>query len=294
MARGRACAQAPLFLKALFVLTENGRGEKGQADVFPKVGTMENTVFTAWRPAERGEFVLQRATGLFRNLLSSWPRRGHTMLHVGCGKDCFLHMFWEDGFDVTGLESDTHLLSALRERLGNRVECQLGQYDCLPYDDESFDYVVLPWVLNLEPSARRRAILAEAVRVAGKGVLLGFVNSWHISGRRGLPRLAGVSSLTPAAMFSLLKPWFSICVPTVRFVLAGPCGSWRLGSCWKPLNSVVSCLPFGALAGVRLDRRSAVPLTPLWLHAGAPARESSSCGACTMSGTDMSARHGSR
>ena len=255
---------------------------------------MENMAFTAWCAAEQGKFVLQRETRLFQDLLSAWPRRGHTMLHVGCGKDCFLHMFWEDGFDVTGLESDSRLLSELRSRLGSRIEFQLGQYDCLPYDDESFDYVVLPWALNLEPSARRGAVLAEAVRVAGKGVLLGFVNSWHISGREGLPRLANVSSMTPLAMFSLLRPWFSSCAPTVRSVLAGPYGSWRSGSFWKPWNNTVSYLPFGAFVGVRLDRRSMVPLTPLWLHAASPAQEPSSCQACTMSGGAMPARSGRR
>ncbi len=255
---------------------------------------MENTAFTSWCAVEQGRFVLQRQIRLFQDLLSGWPRRGHTMLHVGCGKDCFLRMFWEDGFDVTGLESDPYLFRALCERLGSRIEFQLGQYDCLPYDDESFDYVVLPWVLNLEPSVRRRAVLAEAIRVAGKGVLLGFVNSWHISGNAGLSRLASAFSLTPVAIFSLLKPWFSICVPTVRSVLAGPYRSWRSGSCWKPWNNAVSCLPFGAFVGVRFDRRSTAPLTPLWLHAGTSAQGSSSCEACTMSGGNIPERSGSR
>ena len=89
-----------------------------------------------------------RKTAFFNTRSLRWPRRGHTLLDIGCGAGIFLEMLWHYGFDVTGLDTGTDLLDMARERLGNRAEFQLGRPEHLPFDDEEFDYAALLTVLE--------------------------------------------------------------------------------------------------------------------------------------------------
>lgn len=87
-----------------------------------------------WYATPEGTYAITQENRLFQHLISQWPRRGHTLLDIGCGAGIFLEMLWHYGFDVTGLDTGTDLLDMARERLGNRAEFQLGRPEHLPFD----------------------------------------------------------------------------------------------------------------------------------------------------------------
>ena len=86
-----------------------------------------------WYATPEGEYALSQENSLFQRLVSQWPRRGKTLLDVGCGAGVFLEMLWHYGFDVTGFDTSPELIEAARERMGNRADFQLGKSDYLPF-----------------------------------------------------------------------------------------------------------------------------------------------------------------
>ena len=131
-----------------------------------------------WYATPEGTYAITQENRLFQHLISQWPRRGHTLLDIGCGAGIFLEMLWHYGFDVTGLDTGTDLLDMARERLGNRAEFQLGRPEHLPFDDEEFDYAALLTVLEYVDNPED--VLREAIRVSHRGVIIGFMNSFSL------------------------------------------------------------------------------------------------------------------
>ena len=114
---------------------------------------------------------------LLHDLLSPWRRRGRRLLQIGGSPLVPPSLFWEAGFDAVCIESGPDILNAAREESGQVVEYTLGQPDSLPFEDDSFDYAVLPDSSSVLPSsvprgAALRAVVAEAVRVASHGVIM--------------------------------------------------------------------------------------------------------------------------
>ena len=114
---------------------------------------------------------------LLHDLLSPWRRRGRRLLQIGGSPLVPPSLFWEAGFDAVCIESGPDILNAAREESGQVVEYTLGQPDSLPFEDDSFDYAVLPDSSSVVPSsvprgAALRAVVAEAVRVASHGVIM--------------------------------------------------------------------------------------------------------------------------
>lgn len=223
-----------------------------------------------WYGTPPGAFALALEYKLFQDLVSGWPRRGRSLLDVGCGTGVFLNMFWEYGFDVTGLDNDERTLEEARQRLGNKAEFRLGQLDHLPFDDGEFDYVALLSVLEYADDPR--SILEEALRVAERGIVLGFVNAWSAC------RLADISWpgsacrrkgrwLSPHRLARMLRELCPDCRISARSVLLGPSSTWKETSRWRRLNSLRLRLPLGGYVGIRVDTEVRRPLTPLLLSA---------------------------
>lgn len=134
---------------------------------------------------------------LLHDLISPWRRRGRKLLQIGGSALVPPALAWEAGFDVFCLERDLSALNAARESSGQVVEYVLGQPDLLPFDNDSFDYAVLPDLPGLTlftassghdaghttehaegKDARNtlRAIIEETVRVTSHGLILMSVN----------------------------------------------------------------------------------------------------------------------
>lgn len=209
---------------------------------------------------------------VLQRLISAWPRRGHTLLDVGCGTGLFLEMLWDHGFDVTGLDPSPASLEMCRQRLGCRAELRLGALDHLPFDDGTVDYLS---VLNpLAHVEQPDALLAEAFRVARLGIVMGFMNTWSIQGvarRLPLPGRRRKEDLHPQRNFS---PWQlyrrirCLCPHArvhVRSILPGPAFTWKDGCLCGRLNQWMFPLPLGAYVGLCINVQDCTPLTPIHL-----------------------------
>ncbi len=69
-----------------------------------------------------------------------WSGEGR-LLDVGCGPGVNLKTFQEQGWDVYGIDLSETAVTIARERVGDRI--YYGTLDTAPFDDESFDVVVL-------------------------------------------------------------------------------------------------------------------------------------------------------
>lgn len=132
--------------------------------------------YEAWYRSPQGAIALAREQCLLVRLLSTWQRRNQTLLDIGCGAGHFLDIFHTAGFDVTGLDQSEAMLDLARVRMGNRATLRLGNAEHLPFDDDEFDYVAI--ITALEYMDDQETALAEAFRVASKGVVIAWFNAW--------------------------------------------------------------------------------------------------------------------
>jgi len=98
------------------------------------------------------------------------------VLDVGCGAGVHLKVLKQRGLLCSGLEAGPVMAKAASDRLGPQVEVEVGDGNRLPYEDNSFDAVIL--VNTLELVQRRAKVLAEAARVAASRVCLVTFNLW--------------------------------------------------------------------------------------------------------------------
>lgn len=243
-----------------------------------------------WYRTPEGSFALSREYRLFQRLVSDWPRRGHSLLGVGCGPGVFLEMLWEYGFDVTGMDSSQDGIDMARDLLNHRADFRIGQPDYLPFEDESMDYVGI--VSVLEYVADPKAVLAEALRVASRGVIIGFMNRWSLYGllagppwtwAKNWPRRSGrwFNPWSMARMVRELSPGARVCM---RSVLPGPPISWRYTRIAGKINALELPLPLGAFVGLRVDKADAMPLTALPLTVNERQKKGQeACAACSTS-----------
>ena len=201
---------------------------------------------------------------LVQGLTASWPRRSHTLLELGCGDGKALDLLWPFGFDVTGVEHSPQLLAQARTRFGYRGDFHLGPCDDAPFDDQSFDYVLIFTAFFHLKNSEMDAVLAEAVRLASKGVLCIFPNAWSLARLasmlpgRARSRLCGSHALaTGYNPFTILRQIWRLGAGrhwNMRGILPGPGATWsaetRFG---KAMNSRLLPGPLGAYVGIRLD-----------------------------------------
>lgn len=210
----------------------------------------------SWYGHPAGAFVLALQQDLVRQMLDVWPCRGQRLLELGCAGGHFLRLFWEQGFDVTGLDQHAALLELARQRLGSRVELRQGVFDHLPFDDGSFDIVVMPRLLDTVPDPA--AVLSEALRVAAGGVLFGFLNVWSLPGLlHTLPcppgqrrRTQARSALKYYRLAHALEPGARL---VLRTTLCSPACMWREGRWFRFCSRPPRFLPLGAFGVIRME-----------------------------------------
>ena len=229
--------------------------------------------YEQWFSTPQGAFALEQEKRLLDAMLAGWPRRCRKLVEIGCGTGIFLHLLWEMGFDVTGVDSSPVMLKAARERFGNRAALHLGNGELLPFEDNEFDFAVV-WSV-LEFAADPLALLREAVRVAEEGVLVGFLNRHSLYYRshgpnRGRDDEEG-HTLSRAHWFSWPEIRRMLVSATgrkpvlIRSVLPGPARTWN-NSLLRIVNTAILRPPLssiGAFTAVRVDFTDRKPLTPL-------------------------------
>jgi SAM-dependent methyltransferase len=230
--------------------------------------------YEAWYATPRGSFALAREQRLMADMISPWQRRNHTLLEIGCGAGHFLEMFYDGGFDVTGVDKSEAMLEKARERMGRRAALRLSDAAYLPFDDGEFDYVAI--ITALECMEDPNSALSEAFRVARRGVVVAYLNSWSLyrqeqrlsrawrQFRRALAARGAVSLSGPDRQRALDSRWFNLFsiwrlirkvsgkrLSAFRSTLFSPSFWWR-GV--KPFSlSWAHLLPFGAVSVVRVD-----------------------------------------
>jgi SAM-dependent methyltransferase len=188
--------------------------------------------YEAWYATPRGERASRAESQLLGWLLGGFSE-ARSILDVGCGTGHFTASLAQRGLLAIGLDRAPAMLTVLRQRQPARPVL-LADAHALPLRDRSVDLVA--FVATLEFLADPRRALAEAVRVARRGVLAVALNRWSVG---ALSRRFG-----PASRGTLLRHARDFSPPELG----------RL---------------FGAAAGMRSDRvRQRCALLPRPLPAG--------------------------
>jgi SAM-dependent methyltransferase len=152
--------------------------------------------YEAWYAGEgRRVDILEKA--LLGKLLDRFPG-ARSVLEVGCGTGHFTRWLAERGLDAVGVDISEPMLSEAR-RLGEPKYLS-GDALSLPFSDRSYDVTALITTLEFLPDPVRA--LAESVRVARQGIILGVLNRWSLLALRR--RLSGKTLWRSARFFG---PW---------------------------------------------------------------------------------------
>jgi ubiquinone/menaquinone biosynthesis C-methylase UbiE len=114
----------------------------------------------------------QQEKALLRRLLSGFPA-ARSILEVGCGTGHFTRWFNDQGLQAVGLDLSRSMLEEAK-RLKSPA-CLQANALMLPFFVGAFDLVALITTLEFLPDPVQA--LAEALRVARQGLLLGVLNA---------------------------------------------------------------------------------------------------------------------
>jgi SAM-dependent methyltransferase len=101
-----------------------------------------------------------------------------SVLEIGCGTAHFTRWLSDFGLAAVGLDLSAAMLAQAQVLDG--IPLVHGDARRLPFADGAFDLTAL--VTTLEFLEQPRAALAEALRVARRGVVLGVLNRWSVLG----------------------------------------------------------------------------------------------------------------
>lgn len=145
--------------------------------------------YESWYQTTEGKRADALEKAALRELLEGFSTAS-SVLEVGCGTGHFTRWLHEMGQMVAGLDLSMAMLRVTR-RL-NGVPLVQGDACRLPFASGTFDVTAM--ITTLEFVNCPKVALAEAVRVARDGVLLGVLNRWSILALRR--RLSGLSRPT--------------------------------------------------------------------------------------------------
>jgi SAM-dependent methyltransferase len=147
---------------------------------------MDAASYDRWYETPRGSWIGQREAALVLRSLA--PRRGESLLDVGCGTGYFTRALAAslDG-RVTGVDLNPEWIGFARGREAGRVTYDVGDARALPYADASFDLVVSIAALCFIEDEERA--VREILRVARRRFAVGLLNRrsllWIRKGRGG-------------------------------------------------------------------------------------------------------------
>jgi SAM-dependent methyltransferase len=133
--------------------------------------------YEAWYGTPEGQRADTLEKASLRRLLESFPRV-RSVLEVGAGTGHFTRWLDEQGLVAAGLDLSAAMLA--QAQVLNGIPLVRGDALRLPFADGAFDLVA--FITTLEFLERPREALAEALRVARQGILLGVLNRWSLLG----------------------------------------------------------------------------------------------------------------
>ena len=125
-----------------------------------------------WYRKPEGRYADALEKELFLRLVQ--PRKGQSLLEVGCGTGHNLEFFRGLGLELAGVDPSEPMLGIAASKLNSDVALSLGRAGTLSFADKSFDIVAL--ITVLEFCSDPAEALREATRVAREKVYLGVMN----------------------------------------------------------------------------------------------------------------------
>jgi len=148
----------------------------------------------------------KRFTDLAKQLMCDMllPKKGETLLDIGCGTGANLLSFLEMGLEVTGLDPSPYMLDIASKIVCNRADLHRGSAEDLPFEDNSFNYSC--FMTTLEFVENPKKAIAEVSRVTKDRIFIGVLNRYAIKGIQ--MRIKGIFIKTiynHAQFFSILE-----------------------------------------------------------------------------------------
>jgi 7,8-dihydropterin-6-yl-methyl-4-(beta-D-ribofuranosyl)aminobenzene 5'-phosphate synthase len=141
--------------------------------------------YEAWYETPEGRRADELEKDVLGWLLQEFAQTG-SVLEIGCGTAHFTRWLNDLGLAAVGLDLSAAMLTQARTL--DSVPLVRGDAYRLPFADGAFDLATL--VTTLEFLEQPREALAEALRVARSGLVLGVLNRWSLLGLQR--RLAGI------------------------------------------------------------------------------------------------------
>ena len=129
--------------------------------------------YEAWYETPEGRRVDELEKAILDYLLQAFAQPG-SVLEIGCGTAHFTRWLSDQGLAAVGVDLSAAMLAQARAL--DSVPLMRGDAYKLPFSDGAFDLAVL--LTTLEFLERPQEALAEALRVARYGVVLGVLNRW--------------------------------------------------------------------------------------------------------------------
>lgn len=209
--------------------------------------------YDAWYDTPRGRWIGEREYALAHRLLA--PQAGDTLLDVGCGTGWFTRRFAQDGLRVTGVDRDEAALAFARAHAPVDSRYRQGDACALNFPDDAFDRVVS--IAALCFTGDERAAVCEAVRVARRRVVIGWLNRHSLLYRqKGRPGGEGAyrgARWHDAGELRRLVAGLPLDNLVVRSVVFLPDGGWLAR---RVETLLPASLPWGSLLFIAGDKRA--------------------------------------
>jgi SAM-dependent methyltransferase len=135
------------------------------------VGDWNPAAYEAWYRSAKGRWIGDVEYGMVWRL--SQAMAGECLLDVGCGTGHFSRRFGLAGLRVTGIDADEAMLRFAQGH-GDAIDYVQADVLHLPFQNQAFDHCIAVTSLCFVTDPQRA--LAEMLRVARKGVVLGILN----------------------------------------------------------------------------------------------------------------------
>lgn len=195
-------------------------------------------------------------TGLARRLMCEMllPKKGDTLLDIGCGTGANLFSFLEMGLEVTGLDPSPYMLDIASKSLSDRADLHRGFAEDLPFEDNSFNYSCFMTTLEFVEDPKKA--IEEVSRVTKDRIFIGVLNRYAIKGIQ--MRVKGIFIKTiynHAQFFSIFE-----LKRIIRSILGNVPVSWKTVSLFPSVTRKVTLpieksnlfkkCPFGSFIGI--------------------------------------------